>query len=764
MAVRNEIITITVDTKGGEIKINEVTTSLKGAKVAFEAATASVEKNTTAHSKSAAELQKEISVLTQLRNTTARTSAEYNKQSKTIAELQSKLTQLTATGNQVTRVNAGMASSAGLAGAATMELGRIASDFNYGIRGIANNVSQFASLFVSLSISAGGAGKALKEIGKQISGPLGILLAIQAVIALIEGLDRKFGFFNKKVNEADKALEKFNEELSGRQGSIELLKTYAKIVQDVNGDLDDQKLALNKLKKEGYDPTIGSIEQFIEAQGKLAVIQSLSELFKEETKSIISQRRELDDQIEEANSKIALLRDTFTEEQLKQRAVVSGTAGGAAQMTPAMRLKTLQNQVQSLTTERGNLFDQLDSLSDDLRIEIERILDDNPFLSILLGGKGDTDEDKRDPVQSLLSNFLQRRSSIIDETKAINDKLLTDDIDSQEKVNLLKLDLEYFYLREKLKANGATNKELLALDEAYFIDRGSMVKKYAEEYLKEEKKTIGKSGVEEFLKRFSNKVDETAKNSNDALLNMLKNQQEMLKQFKNSIGSLSDLISNLADSRRATLEAQIEGIESNTKRQLANERLSEEERNQIRANAEQRKIEIQKQSIKSELKFQQAMFAMKAAELALDISMAIKQSQIDAARAKSSIVADSAKSSVTLKAGASKAAASAPPPFNLPSILAYAAQAAIIVTGIIKAKREAKAALASIGQSVSFGPDPSADSFGGPTFNVVGSTGTSQIADVIGAANQKPIKAYVVSDEITNAQQLDQRIVENAGI
>ena len=51
-----------------------------------------------------------------------------------------------------------------------------------------------------------------------------------------------------------------------------------------------------------------------------------------------------------------------------------------------------------------------------------------------------------------------------------------------------------------------------------------------------------------------------------------------------------------------------------------------------------------------------------------------------------------------------------------------------------------------------------------PSFNVIGATGTSQLADAIGGQTQEPVKAYVVSNDVTSAQSLDRNIVEEASI
>ena len=51
-----------------------------------------------------------------------------------------------------------------------------------------------------------------------------------------------------------------------------------------------------------------------------------------------------------------------------------------------------------------------------------------------------------------------------------------------------------------------------------------------------------------------------------------------------------------------------------------------------------------------------------------------------------------------------------------------------------------------------------------PAFNVVGASPTNQLAQTIGNQQQQPIKAYVVSNDVTTAQSLDRNIISSASI
>jgi len=108
-------------------------------------------------------------------------------------------------------------SNAGLAGATLTELGRTISDLPFGIRGVANNLSQLSTLFVTLVAksddggkSLGGVRSAFSLLFNQLKGPLGIILAFQSFIALLDALaNDKLPFFKEKVDESAESTRDF---------------------------------------------------------------------------------------------------------------------------------------------------------------------------------------------------------------------------------------------------------------------------------------------------------------------------------------------------------------------------------------------------------------------------------------------------------------------------------------------------------------------------------------------------------------------------
>ncbi len=102
-------------------------------------------------------------------------------------------------------------------------------------------------------------------------------------------------------------------------------------------------------------------------------------------------------------------------------------------------------------------------------------------------------------------------------------------------------------------------------------------------------------------------------------------------------------------------------------------------------------------------------------------------------------------------------------PQNIPLLIAFAAQAAGIISSVKSAVNAAKGSASSMGGGgISGGREASAPQ--APSFNVVGAAPENQLAQAIGEQEQKPIKAFVVSNEVSNQQALDRNIEQGASI
>lgn len=102
-----------------------------------------------------------------------------------------------------------------------------------------------------------------------------------------------------------------------------------------------------------------------------------------------------------------------------------------------------------------------------------------------------------------------------------------------------------------------------------------------------------------------------------------------------------------------------------------------------------------------------------------------------------------------------------------PALGALAAGAAI-VSGIATVKKIASTKTPSGssggGASISAPQRATSSAAAPPAFNVVGASETNQLAQSIGQEEKQPLKAFVVSNDVTDAQALDRNIVENASI
>ena len=92
----------------------------------------------------------------------------------------------------------------------------------------------------------------------------------------------------------------------------------------------------------------------------------------------------------------------------------------------------------------------------------------------------------------------------------------------------------------------------------------------------------------------------------------------------------------------------------------------------------------------------------------------------------------------------------------------YAQQIASVLAAAGKAKQILSASKAG-GGGVPTATAPQVPSQG-PQFNVVGAAGQNQLAAAIAGTQQQPVKAYVVSSDVTTAQQLERNIVQGASI
>ena len=96
--------------------------------------------------------------------------------------------------------------------------------------------------------------------------------------------------------------------------------------------------------------------------------------------------------------------------------------------------------------------------------------------------------------------------------------------------------------------------------------------------------------------------------------------------------------------------------------------------------------------------------------------------------------------------------------------LKFANAAAIGVAGIANVKKILSVQVPGGSGGAPSGGVPTTTTSQPPAFNVVGASGETQLADAIGSQTQRPARAYVVSNDVTTAQEMDRNIIEGASI
>jgi len=238
-----------------------------------------------------------------------------------------------------------------------------------------------------------------------------------------------------------------------------------------------------------------------------------------------------------------------------------------------------------------------------------------------------------------------------------------------------------------------------------------------------------------------------------------------------------------AQQEREAVLAQIEGFRSE---QISNRIALQKEQKDLEDEATedaiakdeerlQKEADIEQQRINNKAAAADAIIGIVGAETAAGKAALVAKQLIaaqemisNAKTALGKIAANSAEAGVstatgfanTLKAGF---------PQNIPLLIAYAAQAVGIGASIASAVGKAKSSVESVGggvniPSVSTPSAPAVAAPQAPAFNIVGASETNQLAEAIGTQQQQPVKAFVVSNDVSTAQELDRNIVQGASI
>lgn len=298
-------------------------------------------------------------------------------------------------------------------------------------------------------------------------------------------------------------------------------------------------------------------------------------------------------------------------------------------------------------------------------------------------------------------------------------------IKDKEARELASLELERERARKVLEDKGASDELLLQFDENYQNRKSAIIKKYDDEA--KAKKDAEKQKEDEERQNALDKLEE------ERVSNLEKETQEILRvQEKYSV--LIDLAKKFG--------GDVEGLEKtkNAKiKAISDKKLKEDV-------AREKLLKEQKLALVGDTFGQIANILGKNS--AVGRASALAQATINTYQGVTQVW----KSESVL-----------PEPFA--TINKVVSTATVLASGL-KAVKQIKSTPKPPGLPGGGGGGgaPSGGGTPAPSFNVVGASGTDQLADVISEQTNKPQRAYVVSGDVSTAQSMDRNIVEGASI
>lgn len=728
------IVRVRVDGAGkAKVQIDKLGKEFLDAKDAAFLLNQELEKGSNIADGSVADYQRQITALIQVRNNTAKTAQEYAKQSISIEKLQVKMRALTTSTSSFNKVNKDQISNAGLAGATLTEFGRTISDLPYGIRGIANNLSQLSTLFITLVAKSDGAGNALKQLGKELRGPLGLILAFQAVISLLD-------FFSQKSQKAEEDTRDLT------------LSIKEQVV--VNRELADALNEVNLTREEQE----GIVSEIVKTEKDLKDILSDSTLSESKRNSLIQKYLVLREKEETLNEKLLESRKDLSEADL---ALAEAEKQRDNNLRNLMNLLNAYEGVElTLADLRGKSVEQLKELHKERTKELydyQEMANIGDLIADVSNAQDTYNENLDSHIELLKqSNILDlQRQKLLGKTK-LSTKEVADEFD--ELIGLSgSFYGEFFRQSQKLNDNIAQLSK-----QRRDIEIADIKRVLVEEITALKQRSLTREGfergkqklIEKALRSEIKAIEFALKYDRITITERIKLQERLSKltqqlteiQTNKILDAANEVMAGLefmAGALDANLEAEISREERKTvlknnelKKRLRDESLSAKEReginNQIAANEESLQKKRDKLAEK-QFKIQKA----------ISIGQALISTYEMATKAYGSLVGI---------------------PIVGPALATIAAGVATAF-GLMQVRAISRTKF--VPSAISGGAGGGAGGAGGadiqaPDFNVVGASETSQLAETVAGQQAKPVKAFVVGKDISTQQELDRNISNTA--
>ena len=394
--------------------------------------------------------------------------------------------------------NLDMMSKAGLAGATLTEVGRTISDLPYGIRGIANNLSQLSTLFVTLVSTTGGLTNAIKLLKTQLAGPLGVVLAFQVVLA---ALDHFAGGTKEAADALDRLGNRFGE-------SATKLTTYKQVLNDATISAKEKRHVIKEVTKEtgGLNVELGennqltsestrllddNIAKLIEQAEVRAILDRLTELNTDKLKLEYQLRQELGSEYSRFINTLNTAGSTI------------GQSGGVVGLLGLDKISNITGDIGEVNEEISDLMEQLRGKTLDVFKDLKKggrarkIVDDfNQYFTKEMDAINVARAGSE--IRRLKEERFQRSNSLnieIANRKAKEKKALDAGIINQEEYNFRIAELEFLKGEKMIQINKEVDRaiELARIDN--FMGQVELIASIGDQFLeseisREERKTV----------------------------------------------------------------------------------------------------------------------------------------------------------------------------------------------------------------------------------------------------------------------------------
>ena len=631
--------------------------------------------------------------------------------------------QLEGSVSKLTKAQLQKTDATGSATSATMELSRVISDAPYGIRGMANNITQLVSQLGTAATKAGGLTNALKLMWAQMMGPLGIVFAITAAVSALD-------FFWGANKKAEKSVKELSKELK-KQDTIlkELSSSYA-------------KAAGSQERSDFY------------AQALIKHSKELKEILSDENKT----QEEKNDLVQKY-LKLKQL-EVDNENRLNTLKELGSDLDGKIKKRRDKFAKDLADVGQNVRYQqilKKNLTKDLESISAPIQEKIDSVR--RSYIAALskMGGLEKElfpDKEKKKGAKKTIlqtpEEFKTDAISLQSEIDAWDKKMLMSA--TKDKDQLLQLELVFYKKKQEARRRDREDSAYDALFK-YEDELDALVKSgKMSENKAEEAKSIAFTKTQEKVDLINGEHDRLIAKATEATnalrLGLGENAEgvdnsysfaEAAEQYK----ILSAGITSFLDGeyqRQLTIEQnKTNGMNNELRERLNNENLSKSERKRIQ-------LEIARND--EALRKKQEVIAKKRFKMQKAINIA-------------NALVDTYKNGVT--AYGSQLIIGDP----TSPVRAQIAQGVALAAGLANVAMIARQKFQSTA-----GGAPSAGALGGSgsgggndrsfNFNLAGASQENQLAQTLQGRFDQPLQAYVVSRDITNQQQLDEEITSSA--